>query len=90
MRGDTCTYRHIKKSDEDAWKTIYLENNMLNNKDDPKDSTTEASKMEPNFPKDKRKEKQITTAATVTQLGNTDYLEMLIETIVVKVLRNNL
>ena len=86
MRGDTCTYRHIKKKDEDAWKTTYQGNNMLI-RDDPKNVTAEESKIEPNFPKDKRKEDQITTAA---QMGNTEHLEMLIETIVVKVLRNNL
>ena len=89
MRGDTCTYRYIKKKDEDAWKTTYLGNNMLINREVPRNVTAEESKNEPNFPKDKKKEEQITTATTVAQLGNREHLEMLIETIVVKVLRNN-
>ena len=45
LRGDTCTYRHIKKKDEDEWKNTYQENNMLRNRDDPIDSTTEESKI---------------------------------------------
>ena len=69
---------------------FHIWQNMLRNRDDPIDLTTEESKIEPNFPKDKRKEEQITTEATVTQLGNTEQLEKLIETIVVKVLRKNL
>ena len=63
---------------------------MPRNRDEPIDSTTEESKIEPNFQKDKRKEEKITTEAIVTQIGNTEQLEKLIKTIVAEALRNNL